>query len=193
VITLRDDNADAVEEVLRKIYGCTLPAAHERGWRFWFALITIADKYLEPELSAKSDENFRKIALGWSNVDVVFDIFQAIKAEMSHTEPLLAFADVLRKQNLKNLLKHDGYRELLAGDKDLLLAQLDEIEEGLEDPEKANKRQYSLCSSHAPLVFSPPEPAMRKCSLCPVDKFGFGQYPLLVRGIADVPPAKKPT
>jgi hypothetical protein len=193
VITLRDDNADAVEEVLRKIYGCTLPAAHERGWRFWFALITTADKYLEPELSAKADESFRKIALGWSNVDVVFDIFQAIKADMSHSEPLLAFADVLRKKNLKKLLKHERYRDLLAGDTNLLFAQLDEIEEELEDPEEVSRRQYSLCTTHAPQVFSPPEPAMRKCSLCPVEKFGFGQYPLLVRGIADVPQPKKPT
>lgn len=141
MITLKEDNADAVEEVLRKIYGCTLPAANKREWRFWFTLIMTADKYLEPGLSAKANHHFRKVARGVGDADVVFDIVQAIKTEMSHVEPLLAFADVLRKKNLKKLLKNERYRDLLAGDKDLMLAQLDEIEEGLEVPKQGTKQQ----------------------------------------------------
>jgi hypothetical protein len=156
VITLKEDDADAVEEVLRKIYGCTLPAANKKEWSFWFTLIITADKYLEPALSAKADQHFREVALGVSDADVVFDIIQAINADMSHVEPLLAFADVLRKKNLKKLLKNQRYRDLLVGVKILMLAQLDELEKELEAPKKATERHYSLCSAHASVVFKSP-------------------------------------
>lgn len=100
-------------------------------------------------MSAKADQHFREVALEISDADVVLDIFQAIKSDMSHVEPLLTFADVLRKKNLKKLLKNERYRDLLARDKGLMLAQLDEIEEGLEDPQKVNKQHYSLCTTHS--------------------------------------------
>lgn len=156
-------------------------------------MISTADKYLEPGLSAKADQHFREVALGISDADVVFDIVQVIKADMSHVVPLLAFADVLRKKNLKKLLKNERYRDLLIGDKTLMLAQLDELEAGLEVPQQVNKQSYSLCTSHAPQVFKSSESPMKRCSLCPVEKFGFGQYPLLVQGIAVVHPPKRPT
>ena len=54
LVALRDDDADAVEEVLCKIYGCFLPQANDKPWRFWFALVTVADKYLEPGLGDQS-------------------------------------------------------------------------------------------------------------------------------------------
>ena len=141
MITLKDDDTDAVEEVLRKLYGCTLLAASTKEWRFWFTLIITADMYLELGLSAKADQRFREVALGVSDVDVVFDIVQAIRTDMSHVEPLMTFADKLRNRNLKKLLKNERYRDLLAGDKDLMLAQLDELEEKLEDPQKVVKQQ----------------------------------------------------
>lgn len=153
MITLEEDDPDAVERVLLNIYGYKLTAAGMRLWRFWFNLIITADKYLEPELSAKTDQHFREVALGVSDVDVVFGMVQAIKTDMSRVEPLLAFADVLRKKNLKKNLKNERYRDLLVRDRDLMLSQLDEIEEGLEVPPTANKRHYSLCTSHASEVF----------------------------------------
>lgn len=91
-------------------------------------MIITADKYLEPALSAKADQHFREVALGISDADVIFDIIQTIKIDMSHVEPLLAFADMLRKKNLKKLLKNERYREFLIEDKDLMLAPPDEIE-----------------------------------------------------------------
>jgi hypothetical protein len=182
VITLEEDDADAVEAVLRKIYGCALPAASKREWRFWFTLIITADKYLEPGLSAKADQHFREVALGVSDADVVFDIVQTINADMSHVEPLLAFADVLRKKNLKKLLKNQRYRDLLVGDKILMLAQLDELEKELEPPKRTIKQQYSLCTGHASEVFKSLNTAIDSCSLCQFD-----QPRTIVRGIADVP------
>jgi hypothetical protein len=158
-------------------------------------LIITADKYLEPGLSAKADQHFREVALGVSDADVVFDIFRAIKTDMSHAEPLLAFVDVLRKKNLKKLLKIERYRDLLAGNKDFMLAQLDELEEKLEVSQTANKRHFSVCTAHAAQVFkSPGVPVLKRCPLCPEQTFHlFGQPRNLVRGIADVPPTAKPS
>jgi hypothetical protein len=90
-------------------------------------LIVTADKYLEPELSAKADQHFREVALGISDTDVVFDIVQTIKTGVSHVEPLLAFANVLSKKNLEKLLRNERYRDLLASDTELMLTQLDEL------------------------------------------------------------------
>ena len=109
----------------------------------------------------------------------------------SCVEPLLTFADVLRKKNLKKLLRNERYRDLLVGDNKLMLAQLDEFEEGLEVPPQAAKRQYSLCSSHATQVFRSLGPVMTTCAVCPVNTYGFGQKPALVRGIVEVPPLKR--
>ena len=99
---------------------------------------------------------------------MVFDIVQAVNADMSHVEPLLAFADVLRKTNLKKLLKNQRYRDLLVGDKILMLAQLDELEKELEVAKKATKQQYSLCTAHASEVFKTPKSGTTTCSLCPL-------------------------
>jgi len=114
---------------------------------------------------------------------------------MRHLESLLTFADVLRKNNLKMLLKNERYRGLLVSDRDLMLAQLDELEEGLEVPQKGVKRQYALCDVHALIVFKAPNTTMPVCSLCPTPGFGggggfFSQQPSLVRGFADVPSSK---
>ena len=185
-ITLQEDSADAVEEVLRKIYGCPLPAANARDWRFWFALITTADKYLEPGLSAKADQHFREVALTISEADVVFDVVQALKTDMSHVEPLLAFAEVLRKKNTKKLLKNERYRDLLVGDKDLMLAQLDELE--VPPQQEGSKRQYTLCGTHLAQVFEPTDTAMSTCSVCIFGSRKFGQPQAAFRGIAYVLP-----
>lgn len=169
MITLEDDDADAVEEVLRKIYGCTLPAAKTKEWRFWFNLVTTADKYLEPDLSSKADQHLRDVALQVQDADVVFDIIQAIKSDMSHLPSLLAFAEVLRKNNLKNLLKNERYRNLLIGNKDLMLAQLDEHVESIEDRKELVEKEYFLCPNHEAEVFQTPKGPMHSefCSRCP--------------------------
>jgi hypothetical protein len=167
VITLKEDDADTVEEVLRKIYGCILPAARTEKWRFWFTLITTADKYLEPGLSAKADQNFREVALEISDADVVFDIIQAIKTDMSHVGPLLAFADVLRKKNLKKLLKNQRYRDHLVSDPELMLAQLDE----LAVPGELQEKAYYTCNSCADELFQTPgAPPQTCCIMCDTAK-----------------------
>jgi hypothetical protein len=187
VIAPEEDDPDAVEEVLRKVYGCTLPAASTREWRFWFNLVIAADKYFEPALGSNADKNLREVALEVQDADVIFDIDQAIKTDMSHLESLLKFAEVLRKKHLKKLLKNGRYRDLLVGDQSLMLAQLDELERGLEVvPTDA----YALCAKHAGEVFKPhaTHTDTTACTLCPVVPFTLDQQgPPLLRGLAAVP------
>jgi hypothetical protein len=148
MVTLEDDDADAVEEVLRHIYGCSLPHAREKPWGFWFALVTAADKYLEPVLSVAASSRLMEAAEMQRTADAIFDIIQAIKANMAHHESLLDFAELLRKKYLTALLKNDRYRELLLSDLHLMLAQLDELEvprKLVEENEICMRRLRRLC------------------------------------------------
>lgn len=52
LVILKEDDPEAVEEILRKIYGCTLPEAKKKPWRFWFNLTVAADKYLSRDEQA---------------------------------------------------------------------------------------------------------------------------------------------
>lgn len=63
-----------------------------------------------------------------SDANTIFDIIEDLKANMAHHEPLLDFAEQLRKLNLKILLKNDRYRKHLISDPVRMLAQLDELE-----------------------------------------------------------------
>jgi len=58
---LGEDDPDAVEQLLRYLYGCTLPDAGEKSWRFWFGLMITADKFLEPVLSEAASSRLREL------------------------------------------------------------------------------------------------------------------------------------
>jgi hypothetical protein len=163
MITLEGDDADAVEEVLRHLYGCSLPNAREKPWRFWFTLVTTADKYLEPVLSDNASWRLMEAAEMQRDPDIVFDIIQDIKANLAHHESLLDFAELLRKKHLKALLKNERYRNLLVSDPERMLAQLDE----LEVPRKLDKKVCYICDACKDLVFQYPETKGRRtCRGC---------------------------
>lgn len=165
-ISLKSDDPDAVEEVLRKIYGCALEKYNQRPWEFWFNLVITADKYLEPKLSAKASERLRASALALTDGDAIFDLITTIQRDMGHLEPFLQFADQIRKDNLKTLLDNEKYRALLDGDKTLLWSHLDELKAaaGLSEPSDSSgksdlpdlssfvERTYSFCHKHDPPV-----------------------------------------
>lgn len=90
---LKEDDADALEEVLRKIYGCTLQPADKRSWQYWCNLVITADKYLESESSKDAKVRFHEVALLQKDGDVIFDIINAIKNNMSHFDTAMAFAE----------------------------------------------------------------------------------------------------
>lgn len=127
MIELKDDNADAVEEVLRKIYGCKLPYTDDKSWRFWLDLVVTADKYLEERLSMRAEEILREIAQKTRNVDMLVDIIMAIEDDLSHCEPLLVFANVLRMERLLELHNNKRYRDSLFENRDLLELHFDEL------------------------------------------------------------------
>lgn len=151
LIVLKEDEPDAVEHVLRHLYGCTLPQDN-KPWRLWLALVAAADKYLEPELSSAAGERLMHKAQTLESLKYtnhVFDIIQELKANMAHHQSLLDFAEQLRKKHLEYLLKDKRYRELLVSDPALMLAQLDE----LEVPRKLAQKVYYVCNEHADSSF----------------------------------------
>lgn len=93
LVTLREDDLEAVEDNLRKIYGCILPEAEKKPWRFWFNLTAAADKYLEVDMSKEVKIRFMITARKEEDANAVFDIIQAIKTETSHLEDMVEFAE----------------------------------------------------------------------------------------------------
>lgn len=167
-ISLKDDEADAVEEVIRSIYGCTLGVSNTRPWKYWFDLVIIADKYLEPQPSKDAATNLRVSASIETDADVIVDVISAIKREMSHMDSLLEFADKLRKNNLAKLLRNERYRALLDGDKALMWSQFDELRDTNEDlgVTGLSEKEYFSCPSHTWLLMIRSPAGVLKCPLC---------------------------
>ena len=169
MITLKEDDADAVEEVLRKIYGCALPQANDKPWRFWFVLVAAADKYLEPALSDSAASRLMESAEAQTSADTIFDIIQEIKASMSHHESLLDFAERLRVNNLNQLLQNARYLGFLISDPKRMLAQLDELEARRD----LSGEEYIICNECVKWHYFTPGvlPSRRVlCALCGTDK-----------------------
>lgn len=154
MITLKGDDADAVEQLLRHLYGCSLPYACEKPWRFCFTLVTAVNKYLEPVLSDAASSRLMEAAEMQRSPDVVFDSIQDIKANTIHHEPLLDFAKRFRKQHLKGLSKNERCRAHLVSDPELLLAQLDE----LEVPRELVEKVCYVCDGCKDSIFRHPAP-----------------------------------
>jgi hypothetical protein len=163
LVVLKDDDPDAMEQVLRHLYGCALPAASAKEWTFWHLVVTAADKYLEPALSDSASSRLMEAAEMQNDSDTVFDIIQEIKASMSHHESLLGFAEQLRVKNLKDLLQNARYRAFLTSDPELMLAQLDELEVRRELSERA----YFTCGQcEFRLFHTPGVPHQGSCISC---------------------------
>jgi hypothetical protein len=80
-IELKEDNADALEGVLRYIYGCKIEDRGQKTWQYWLDLFETADKYLEPELSLEASIAFRMLALdlGKKDVEAICEILQILQ------------------------------------------------------------------------------------------------------------------
>lgn len=101
-IELKDDDPDAVEEVLQAIYGSEAPHVSDRSWRFWLTLIVTASKYIESELETTAQDNLREIAWDTDDMKMVMDIFMAIHEELNHLELMVTFAENLRKKTFSS-------------------------------------------------------------------------------------------
>ena len=80
-IELQEDSPQAVEGVLRYIYGCKLEDHAQRTWQYWLDLFETADKYLEPSLSLQASVGFRMsaISLEETDVEVICKILQILQ------------------------------------------------------------------------------------------------------------------
>lgn len=129
VIKLEEDNPDAMEAVLRHIYGCPLPTVgKEPDWRFWLDLAITANKYLEPELTDKSRLIFSNIVMKIQEADDIFNVMQMIWREAGHINCLLEVANQLRRMNIMELQKNERYRERLLSDREFMIAHLNDLD-----------------------------------------------------------------
>ena len=80
-IELKEDNPDALEGVLRYIYGCETEECHQKSWQYWLELVATADKHLEPRLSEDAADRFEMSVLSLQKVDVeeICDILQSLQ------------------------------------------------------------------------------------------------------------------
>lgn len=165
VIELKEDDPDAMEEVLRHHYGCKFPVAATKPWRLWFDLVTTADKYLEPELSNKAESQLRKVAGSCEDTDTVLDIFQSIKSDMTHRESLSKFADALRKKNMSKLQKNPRYRDLLFDNRELFESHFNAFDE-IKLSQDMVLKSICMCSWHREVGLRDPNDTSRSCFAC---------------------------
>lgn len=126
VIELKEDDPDAMKEVLRTIYGSPESHALSRPWRYWLNVTLTADKYFELGLGETAQKNLQKVSNA-RDVDEVLDIIQAIQRELQHLSSMLTFASDLRKKNILGLHKNARYRDLLFKDRELVGSHFDEL------------------------------------------------------------------
>lgn len=181
VIELKEDDPDALEEVLRKLYDCELPAAETKTWRFWLQLMVVADKYLEPELAVCTFFALQVVGKKAEDPDEILDMVQSIKEQVGREERYYLFAEGLRKRNLNKLLKNPRYRELVTQNKTLMLSLMDEVEA----PRDLEERHYNLCMRHKDRVFRFPETQLDACPWCSTDQTFRGNPSY--RGVAYLP------
>lgn len=162
MIELKDDNADATEQVLRHLYGFELPRHSERSWRFWLDLMITANKYLEPQLSTSAERKFRAVAEDSLDADAVLDVYQSIKSDLAHHDGLIEFAETLRKDNLLKLQKNKRYQGLLSDDPDLLASHFEILDQLGLSQDMVQKRIH-VCDWHSEQVLKTPDYGWAAC------------------------------
>jgi hypothetical protein len=103
-IELKGDDPDALEGVLRNIYGFKAETYHDKPWEYWLALIETADKYLEPGLSKRAAIHFKAAALnlGEQDLGTVYDILDTLQ-DVDKYESSKGFVVELARKHSKSL------------------------------------------------------------------------------------------
>lgn len=122
-IHLKDDKPEAAESMLRYIYTGGYVADNERydpnDWERHLDVAITANKYGVYHLENKAFLHFEKIAGNSTNILSIIGILRRLY-EVPGLVRFQRFARALRQKHLKELLKQDGFRELLESDKDLM-------------------------------------------------------------------------
>lgn len=126
-IELKEDNPQALEGVLRHIYGCKIDDHHQKTWQYWLDLSETADKYLEPRLSERATLHFRikALTLQDSDVETICEILQALQ-DIGRYELLKSFAVDLTMRNL-HLLRDERFRAQVYSCKRIMLKLIDRL------------------------------------------------------------------
>jgi hypothetical protein len=131
LITLEDDDPNAMDAVLRHIYKAPIGPRHsqsnEKHWQFWLKVYITADKYLVPALSEQAYTEFYTYAKTAWDLDTVVQIIETLTIETSHNHKLVALATELRQVHFRQLLRSQQYRETLEEDKALLWEHVDQL------------------------------------------------------------------
>ena len=169
LVVLKEDDPDAMEWLTRHLYGFPMPPAREHSWRFWFNLVVVADKYLAEVLISAAEMRLIESAEMQSSANDAWDIIQDIKTSLSHHQVLVKLQERLRKKHLKGLLKNERYRDHITSNRELMLAQLDE----LEVPSELSPKLYSVCRACEKKVFRPLTDSLTKnCVACTAPRGG---------------------
>ena len=134
LITLHDDEPDAVEALIRYLYtgkymfGQSLP---DNIAIFHLNVSRTADKYGIQQLSDKASKAFHNVVVHTQDLQIIITTINALKRAFSHDEKLVTLADGLRKAHMQRLLNDPGYRAMLDGDKELMWEVIDDMKDRL--------------------------------------------------------------
>jgi hypothetical protein len=115
-----------------------------------------ADKYLIPKLSTLASEKFCSVARACESADDMFDIMEAVRADLDPNDAFVELTATMREKNLIKLLSNDRSRaQLGSGGEVALWQQIDELTSKNFVADKEEK-SYMLCSQHTQRVFQGP-------------------------------------
>jgi len=163
-VLLKHDDPDALEHVLHHIYKIPPRKFDVQSWRHWLNVHLVADKYLEPALSAIARSQFTHVAFTQRDSDVIFDIIETINDEMKHDERFLQLAQSLREHNIVALLQNERVCKKMDEDKDWRWEVINIL---VDQKKRSGEHSVFLCPNHIRQLFlSGREMHMGRCSMC---------------------------
>jgi len=126
-IELKEDDPDALEGVLRYIYGCEVDDWDPKPWRYWLDLVETADKYLEPKLSKTAAERFEISALSLQEMEVeaICEVLQTLQ-DTERYELFESFAIDLTVRHLQ-LLDDEQFRAQVYSSKPVMCKLIERL------------------------------------------------------------------
>lgn len=131
VVELKDDDADAVEAMLRHIYGLSyLPTTTDGktlSWNFHLNVAMVGDKYRLADLEASAFQEFREMVLKQEDYAAIVTIIKELpKYDYASTE-MQILVDRLIEKHFVGLMKQPAFRAIFEADKGLMWKYVDRL------------------------------------------------------------------
>lgn len=123
-----DDDPHALEILIRHLY--SIPTTSDTGsWESWLSVYQTANKFHEYDLSNEALDNLVKHALAKKDMSELAAIVKGVKTEAEECDNSLLAEYVARliKPNVRERFKVHGFRRWLGGEKELMLAVIEEL------------------------------------------------------------------